>query len=343
MSGHSNDTFHHVRDYPYFEVPGFLTSAHAYADRASVPWYVEKAIHADHMSLEQVNEAMKGKVLIPQPFAGDHEHHGFVITKFMVLQVVAVLIVFAIARGLARRVSGGRPVSGRWWNFWEMLSIYLRDNVVRPTIGTGHHGHDDHGHDDHGHGDHGHGHAHAAVEQHAHPADKYLPFVWSCFFYVLICNLLGALPWLGSPTGEINVTGVLAVVAFGATIYYGSEQLGFGGFWKALCPHMDVPGALKPLLIPMIWSIELLGLFIKHGVLAVRLFANIMAGHTVVAVFLGFIAMFGADEFLFYVVTPASIFAQVGVGLLELFVAFLQAYIFAFLATLFIGTAVHPH
>ena len=300
MSGHSNDTFHHVRDFPYFEVPQFLGE----------------------------------KIHLPSIF-------GLQLTKFMVLQLIAVVIVFWIGTGLAKRVRGGQPVSGRWWNFWEMLAVYLRDNVVRPTIGEGHHGHDDHGHEDHGHGHHGH--AHAAVAEYAHPADKYLPFIWSCFFYVLICNLLGAIPWLGSPTGEINVTGVLAVVAFGATVYYGSEQLGLGGFWKALCPHMDVPGALKPLLIPMIWSIELLGLFIKHGVLAVRLFANIMAGHTVVAVFLSFIAMFGAGEFLFYVVTPASILAQVGVGLLELFVAFLQAYIFAFLATLFIGTAVHPH
>ncbi len=300
MSGHSNDTFHHVRDFPHFEVPQFLG----------------------------------GEIHLPSVF-------GFQLTKFMVLQLVAVVIVFWIGTGLANRVRGGRPVSGRWWNFWEMLAVYLRDNVVRPTIGTGHHGHDDHGHDGHGHEHRGD--AHAAVADYAHPADKYLPFIWSCFFYVLVCNLLGAIPWLGSPTGEINVTGVLAVVAFGATLYYGSQQLGFGGFWKALCPSMDVPGAMKPLLIPMIWSIELLGLFIKHGVLAVRLFANIMAGHTVVAVFLGFIAMFGAGEFLFYVVTPASVLAQVGVGLLELFVAFLQAYIFAFLATLFIGTAVHPH
>jgi F-type H+-transporting ATPase subunit a len=160
----------------------------------------------------------------------------------------------------------------------------------------------------------------------------------------LICNLLGALPWLGSATGEINVTGALAVTVFGTVIAYGSKELGFAGFWKALCPHMDVPGALKPLLIPMIWCIELLGLFIKHGVLAVRLFANIMAGHTVIAVFLGFIAMPGiVDSALFYIVTPSSILAQVGVGMLELFVAFLQAYIFSFLATLFISTAVHPH
>ncbi len=338
MAGHS-DTFHHVRDSIFFEVPRALTSSQTYDSEQSVPWYVTDALHLHHPSLGEVNKEMQGKILIPQPFAGESaEHAGFLLTKFMVLQVVAVVLVSWIAVGLAKRVQGGRPVTGRWWNFWETLALYLRDNVVRPTIGTGHHGHDDHGpgHDDHGH-------AHAVVQM-GHPADKYLPFIWSCFFYVLICNLLGAIPWLGSPTGEINVTGVLAVCAFGATVIYGSTELGFGGFWKALCPSMDVPGAMRPLLIPMIWAIELLGLFIKHGVLAVRLFANIMAGHTVIAVFLGFIAAPGIiDSALFYIVTPSSIAGQVGVGMLELFVAFLQAYIFAFLATLFIGMAVHPH
>jgi F-type H+-transporting ATPase subunit a len=307
MAGHS-DPFHHVRDWAYFEVPQFL--------------------------------APEGKIHLPAigPFQ---------LTKFMVLQLVAVVIVLWIGSGLAKRVRGGVPVNGRWWNFWETLALYIRDNVVRPTIGTGHHGHGDHGHGHVDPGHHGHEHSHAGVTS-GHPADKYLPFVWSCFFYVLICNLLGAIPWLGSPTGEINVTGVLAVCAFGATVFYGSQELTFGGFWKALCPGMDMPSGLlgtlmRVFLIPMIWVIELVGLFIKHGVLAVRLFANIMAGHTVVAMFLGFIALFGLGDVLFYLVTPASIAAQVGVGLLELFVAFLQAYIFAFLATLFIGTAVHPH
>ena len=112
--------------------------------------------------------------------------------------------------------------------------------------------------------------------------------------------------------------------------------------WKALVPGMELPGALKIILIPMIWVIELLGLFIKHGVLSVRLFANIMAGHTVIAVILGFIAA-AADTGLFIPVAIASVFGQVAIGMLELFVAFLQAYIFAFLATLFIGAAVHPH
>ena len=319
MAGHS-DTFHHVRDFPYFEVPQFLGG--------EIPLPVIPFLPSpSKVILWWKDELPFGETI-----------WGVQLTKFMVLQLVAFAFVLWIARGLSQRTRGGQAISGRWWNFWETLALYIRDNVVRPTIGTGHHGHE---HDDAGH--HGHEHSPAEVTS-GHPADKYLPFVWSCFFYVLICNLLGAIPWLGSPTGEINVTGMLAVCALGATVIYGSKELGFGGFWKSLCPSMDVPGAIKPLLLIMIWCIELLGLFIKHAVLAVRLFANIMAGHTVIAMFLGFIAAPGIiDSALFYVVTPASILGQVGMGMLELFVAFLQAYIFAFLATLFIGTAVHPH
>jgi F-type H+-transporting ATPase subunit a len=176
----------------------------------------------------------------------------------------------------------------------------------------------------------------------AHPADRYLPFVWSVFFFVLFCNLLGAVPWMGSPTGSVWVTAVLAAFTFAAVIATGTETSGFGGFWLSLVPSMDLPFALKIFMWPLMWLIEFAGLVIKHGVLALRLFANIMAGHTVIAVILTFIAQVGASK-LIYVVAPASILGQVAIGLLELFVAFLQAYVFVYLATLFIAAAKHPH
>ena len=271
----------------------------------------------------------------------------FGLTKYMVLQVVAAVLAFLVFRGLSQRVAGGKPVKGVFWNFWEMLALYVRDEIVRPSIGIPH---DDHGHDDHGHADAGHEHgssvkdshaaeAHSAVEV-GHPADKYLPFVWSVFFYVLFCNLLGALPLMGSPTANINVTAVLALMVFIHVVMYGSQKSGFGGYLKSLVPHMDLPGPIAVLLLPMIWVIEAGGLLIKHGVLAIRLFANIMAGHTVLGVFLGFIALAGS---LWPVVIPASILGQVGIGMLELFVAFLQAYVFALLTSLFISAAVNPH
>ncbi|MBL8850472.1 MAG: F0F1 ATP synthase subunit A, partial [Planctomycetaceae bacterium] len=175
-----------------------------------------------------------------------------------------------------------------------------------------------------------------------HPADKYLPFVWSCFFYILICNLLGAVPFLGSATGSIAVTGALAVTAFLATYVYGAQIHGAGGFWLALVPGIDAPAALKMPLVIMMFIIEVVGFFIKHAVLAIRLFANIMGGHTVLGVILGFIGMV-ANHGVWWIVTPGSIAGQVGISLLELLVAFIQAYVFVFLATIFIGMSLHEH
>ncbi len=281
----------------------------------------------------------------------------FGLTKFMLLQVVAVLTVLLIFRGLSKRIRTGSTAHGWWWNFWEMLALYIRDEVVRPIIGDphAHHNHDHEAeHPDEVEPMYGHQHplqeaAYAEVtgaSSHAlaggHPADAYLPFVWSCFFYILICNLLGALPWLGSATGSINVTGALALVAFGATYFYGAREQGWGGFWLGLVPGLDVPPVLKVALVPMMFVIEVVGFFIKHGVLAIRLFANMMGGHTVLGVMLAFIAG-AAGSGLWYIVTPASILGQAGIGLLELLVAFIQAYVFAFLATIFIGMALHPH
>ena len=321
-AGGHHDTFHHVRDFPHFELPFGI------------------------------------ELKLPSIL-------GFQLTKYMVLQVVAGVIVFFIFKGLAKRVNSSGPVRGRWWNFWEMLAVAIRDEVVRPTIGDAHHGHDNHGHGGNGKqsgdgsgagtGGHaeavGHSDAHAVMEAgevHGgviaarHPADKYLPFIWSCFFYVLICNLLGAIPWLGSATAEINVTGALALVTFGYVVFCGSQASGPAGFWLSLVPGMELPMVMKIVLVPVLWAIEFFGFLIKHGVLAVRLFANMMAGHTVIAVILGFIAA-TAGTGLWWGVMPASILGQVAIGLLELFVAFLQAYVFAFLATLFISAAIHPH
>lgn len=295
---------------------------------------------------------------------------SFVFTKFMLLQLIAFGLALWIFRGLAERVSSGEPVKGRWWNFWETLALFIRDEVVRPTIGDDHHDHHE-GHEGASHDPHlsrmeaveksTTGHDEGILREGAdlsnmatdltlsvdvsHPADKYLPFVWSCFFYVLFCNLLGAVPFLGSATGDINVTGALALVVFVFVLITGSKEMGLVGFWKNLIPSMELPLVLAIILKPVIWAIELLGLLIKHGVLAVRLFANIMAGHTVLAVVLGFIftAAKSPEVWVWWVVTPVSILGQVAIGLLELFVAFLQAYVFAFLATLFIGAAVHEH
>jgi len=355
MSG--EDHFHHVRDFGYFEVPKFFTSSHAYDSVDAVPWHQLKALHLAHPTLEQVNEAMEGKVFIPQPFAGATPSTGFLITKFMVLQLVVVLLCILIFRGLAKRIRSGQPASGTFWNFWEALALFIRDEVVRPTIGDHTEGH----HEDH-HGNveidgqggyviasEGHEHAlsisgHGNAENLTHPADKYLPFIWSCFFYVLFCNLLGAIPSLGSATGSISVTAALALCSLGATFIAGTSAMGVKGFFGNLIPETGVGGAGGLLLSCVMFLIELMGFLIKHSILALRLFGNIMGGHTALGVMLAFIGQAAHSSLpLWGVVTVGSVLGQVGVGVLELLVAVLQAYVFSFLATIFLAGAVHKH
>jgi F-type H+-transporting ATPase subunit a len=308
-AGH--DTFHHIRDSHVFELPEFV-------DR----WFGRHVF-----ALPSIN------VL----------GYEFQLTKYMVLQVLAGVLALLVFRGLAANIRSGKPASGRFWNFWEVIALFIRDQVVRPSIGEPHH----HGHgDEHGH-EHGHevqgASSHGAVgAAKPHFADQFLPYIWTLFFYILFCNLLGAIPFLGAATAHTGVTGVLALSVLICTILAGSRQSGVAGFWKSLVPHMDLPGPIALFLIPMIWVIEAAGLLIKHLVLAIRLFANMMAGHVVIGVFLSFIAE-TANSGVWYLVTPASILGQLAIGALELFVAFLQAYVFSLLASMFIGAAVNPH
>ena len=320
------------------------------------------------------------------PFVGHVELPailGFQVTRFMVLQVIALVLALLIFVPLARKIRNGDPVRGRFWGFWETLCLFIRDEVVRPTIGDPHvHNadfsgtdHVDSGNEPRGQFDAGHDdplketlgpirHVEQKLHTHlpsgelgGHPADVYLPVVWSLFFYVLFCNLLGAVPGLGSPTGSLSVTAVLAGFVFVCVMYVGMKSSGAAGFWANLMPTLDLPLLLKIPIALLLWPIEFFSLLVKHFVLAVRLFANMMGGHTVMFVILAFIAI-ASNNFLhpadgsapgavgygmYGLITAASIGGQIFIALLELFVAFLQAYVFAFLTTLFLSAAVHPH
>jgi F-type H+-transporting ATPase subunit a len=236
---------------------------------------------------------------------------GIPITRFMVMEAIAgilmILVLVPVVRHIART-----PYSRGWFmNMFEAIILFIRDEVARPAIG--------------GHG-----------------ADRFLPYLWTVFFFVLFNNLLGIIPGGASATGNVNVTAALALMTLVAVVGAGMKQMGAVGFWVGLVPHLDVPGWLQPPLWGLMFVIEIAGLFIRHIVLAVRLFANMFAGHVVLSVILGFILM--ANTWIaFTLVAPASIGGVIALSLLELFVAFLQAYIFTFLSALFIGMAVHPH
>jgi F-type H+-transporting ATPase subunit a len=155
--------------------------------------------------------------------------------------------------------------------------------------------------------------------------------------------LLGIIPGGASATGNINVTGVLACMTLVIVTWAGMREMGALGFWIGIVPHLDVPKVMRPLLWGLMWLIEVLGLLIRHLVLGVRLFANMFGGHVVLSVILGFILMAGFMTAPFFIVAPVSLAGVLALSLLELFIAFLQAYIFTFLSAIFIGLALHPH
>ena len=234
------------------------------------------------------------------------------ITKFMVIEAVAALILIALFVPLAYKLKSGKPVRGRFWNLLEVFLLYLRDKVIYPSIG----------------------------KKNAKP---YVPYLWTLFFFILFCNLGGMLPWCGSPTGSLAVTAVLAGVTYCVVIGGGMVKQGLFKYWVHQVPKMDLPGALAIFLKPMIFVIEVVGNMIKHLVLAIRLLANMFAGHVVLAVFLAFISGTASILWLWPFVTVGSLGMSLALSCLELFVAFLQAYIFTFLAALFIGMAQHQH
>lgn len=267
-------------------------------------------------------------LLVPMPLAsGDnplshvlpHEVArvgGLGIVNHLVMLLVAavlMLIVFPlVARSKELVPRGGR-------NFVESLLQYMREQVARPVL-----------HDD---------------------TDKFMPFLWTVFFLILFSNLLGALPIdpvitaitgheshvSGTATGNIGVTAGLAICAFLAIHVFGMREQGIGHYWKNFVPH--VPAALWPLM----FVLELAGALVKPFALAIRLFANMIAGHIVLAIILGFTSLLAHGVGGMSVgVSIASVLGAVMISLLELFVCFLQAYIFTYLTTLFVGMAVHP-
>jgi len=104
---------------------------------------------------------------------------------------------------LARRIRTGAAPRGFFWNLFETVLVFVRDEVARPSIGK-------------------------------HDADRFLPFLWNLFFFILFCNLLGILPWAGSPTGALTVTVALALIAFAAVVGTGVVKFGPFGYLKSL-------------------------------------------------------------------------------------------------------------
>jgi F-type H+-transporting ATPase subunit a len=258
-----------------------------------------------------------GGLHIPLPEINLFGYH-FQVTKFMVLELVAAVLAIVIFVPLSRRAARGEPPEGPFWNAFESLLTFIREQVAKPNLGE-------------------------------HDADDYVPFLWTLFVFILFLNLLGIFPFMGSPTASIWVTAGLAVCSFFMMHAAPIAKHGLFHYLKSTWPHIEL--GHNPLALVFgfvlsfgIWAIELFGTVIKSFVLAIRLFANMFAGHMVLASILLFIVVVGHHglNLLWGVVTVSSVAGVVLLSLLELFVAFLQAYVFVFLTSLFMGMALHP-
>ncbi|MEM9419744.1 MAG: F0F1 ATP synthase subunit A [Planctomycetota bacterium] len=249
----------------------------------------------------------------------------------LIMGTIAAVLLTVLLFGLAKRL--GQPknsnrdyvVQGTLWQLLETVCVFIRENVARPNLGK--------------------------------LTDKYIPYLWTVFFFILFCNLLGMIPtgpvlgiiasilgsenvsyWAhfgGTATGTIALTIPLALIAFIVINVAGIKEAGVD-YFKHFNPG---PIFMAPLLVPL----EVMGLFIKSAVLAMRLFGTMMAGHLVIAAFIGLVGLAGGAAAGLTIGIGVTVMGAALMGL-ELFIALLQAFIFTFLTTLFIAQgAVHDH
>jgi F-type H+-transporting ATPase subunit a len=253
--------------------------------------------------------------------------HGIPL-KFMILMTITAVIVALLLIWLGKKMRTGEPPQGKLWNLLESLVFFVRDKIARAGIGE-------------------------------HDGDKYLPYLTTLFLFIFGMNLMGMLPFLGSPTACITVTGALALISFLIIHVSGVKSNGVGGYLKTFIPHVEIEGGAVMKLMGAVIKygmavLEYLTAFIRATVLAVRLFANMLAGHTVLFMILFFIPLVSdtvtpyqikfaeGKDWMFYPVAFFSMVLVTALSLLELFIAGLQAFIFTFLTAVFIGLAKHP-
>ncbi|GIK61308.1 MAG: ATP synthase subunit a [Ignavibacteriaceae bacterium] len=261
------------------------------SDKAESDWILHHIVDGKEIELP-----LLGYVHIPQlpPVFGI----DITPTKHVIFMWIAAFLVlftfYFVAKNYKRSL-----IPGRMANFFEVLIIFVRDEIAELTLGKAY--------------------------------KPFLPFLLTLFFFILFGNFLGLIPFSATFTSNIAATTALAIISFFMIQLGGIKHHGFLGYFKGLVPH-GIPMWLLPLMIP----VEILGLFTKPFALTIRLFANMIAGHTVILALIGLIFFMGT-----IFIAPVSVAFAVFIYLLEILVALIQAYIFTMLTSLFIGMAVH--
>ena len=226
------------------------------------------------------------------------------ITKNAASLFISLVLLLLIFGSVGRKSRKNKGAPKGLASFIEPLVVFVRDDIVKPNIGKN--------------------------------FAKYLPYLLTLFFFILVNNLLGLIPGGANVTGNMAITLILAFITLVVTNISGNKN-----YWSHIFKPPGVPLLLMPIMIP----IEFVGIFTKPIALMIRLFANISAGHIVILSLLSliFMAQSGLGTVGAYSIAPVSVIFVLFMYLIECLVAFLQAYIFTLLTSLFIGLATTEH
>jgi F-type H+-transporting ATPase subunit a len=223
------------------------------------------------------------------------------LTRNVVQMLLALTLLVWIMLAVAKRYKKGEGVVSAptgMQNAMETVINFIKEDIAKPNLG--------------------------------HKYQKYLPYLLTVFFFILINNIVGLIPGTANVTGNITFTMILALISF-IVIMASSNKHYWGHIFNP-----PVPMGVKPILVP----VEILGIFTKPFALMIRLFANMVAGHILIICLVSLIFIFGAlNKYIGIGFSPLSIGFTVFIYFIEILVAFLQAYIFTFLTAVFIGQA----
>ena len=224
------------------------------------------------------------------------------LTRNVVQMLIALALLVWIMMSIAKRYKAGQGVTTApkgMQSLLEPVITFVRDEVAKPNL--------------------------------SHKADKYLPYLLTVFFFILINNIFGLIPGTANVTGNIAFTVVLGLISF-VVILFSSN----GHYWGHIFNPPGVPGFVKPILV----LVEFLSVFIKPFALIIRLFANMVAGHIIIICLISLIFIFGnIKPAIGYAASPVSLVFTIFIYFIEVLVAFLQAFIFTNLTAVFIGQA----
>lgn len=264
-----------------------------------------------HLELPALNSHLATEIELPQfaPITIGGVSIDLSPTKhvvFMLLAATIVALVLIAAGNTSRKQHATLGHSKGFAGAIEAMALYLRNEVVLPNVG--HHG------------------------------EGFVPFALTLFFFILVCNLLGMLPWGATATGNVSVTAMLAIITAVVVEISGIRANGLGYLNTIFYWNKDLPFVMRIVMFFVMTPVEIVGKISKPFALTIRLFANMTAGHIVLLALVGLIFAFKN-----WLITPVPVLMATAISMLELFVAFLQAFIFTLLASVFIGQIREAH